>query len=541
MNIGDLSRFFAFMAQKKHTWLGGNAQKNKLLPYFLIFQLAFILFFLLQNQLTFADPDSFYHAKMAVLMKDGIVADFPWLQYTVLRENYADHHLLYHALLVPFVWVFPPLLGTKVATVLFASMAVTVFYWFLRKMRVYYPFLYTAILIVSASFVFRINLAKAQSLALAAFFISFYLIDRKKYALLFVVSFLYVWLYGGWPLLILLALVYAAVDFFKAAKLKRTPPFFFYAKEHLILLTQKNAKLMAVVISGIAVGLIANPYFPQNLFFYWHQIVQIAVINYKSIIGVGGEWYPYNPFELIASASIAFVVGILGLTFFALNYKNSDKRTVAFFILFAGFFVLTLKSRRNVEYLIPIMLAFSGMSLSRFSETINSKGFYKEVVEFFRGQRLLLLGACVPLLVLPYVVVRDYLGVRKSYSEGIPFTKLQKSSEWLKANTRAGAIVFHSDWDEFPVLFYNNSHNYYIVGLDPTFMYDYNQDLYWKWKNATIGEEKAFLHSIIKKDFRADYVFVSTDRHKAFENTLENNFYFEEVYVDSESKIYKVL
>src|SRR3989344_6279113 len=96
-------------SQKFHT-IQKILKKNTFLPYFIIFEVAFIVFYFLQNQLTFADPDSFYHVKMAILMKEqGIIRDFPWLQFTVLKNYYTDHHLLYHIALIPFISILPPL------------------------------------------------------------------------------------------------------------------------------------------------------------------------------------------------------------------------------------------------------------------------------------------------------------------------------------------------------------------------------------------------------------------------------------------------
>lgn len=515
-------------------------QEKPTFSYVLLFFFAFSYFFFLQNQPTFADPDSFYHARISALMLErGLKLDFPWFQYTVLKTHFADHHLLYHMLLIPFVAVLPPLLGLKLATILFSSLTVTLIYWFLRKNRVKASVLFVFILMMSGSFIFRLNLAKAQSLALSIFFISFFCIHKKNVRSLFVVSLIYVWLYGGWPLIFVLLIISGVSEIFvpfiagreKIKKFKRV------AGEVI----SQYAKLSAAAVTGVLLGIIVNPYFPNNLFFYWHQIVNIAIVNYKDIIGVGGEWYRYGPIELIASSSIAFILLVVGLTFFFLTLKKQDALSLSLFFLTVFFYILTLKSRRNVEYLIPVMVTFSAVALTRAFRGISFRRFSSEVFQFFQEQKILFAAALIPLLIFPYIVVRDYLMVRKAYAEGQSFDKFREPMEWLKANSPPGSIVFHSDWDEAPILFYHNTQNYYIVGLDPTFMYQYDQDLYWKWKNVTLGEEKYFVYSIIKNDFRADYVFVSTSRHGAFDAVLRENFLFEKVYESSDAKIYKVL
>jgi hypothetical protein len=69
------------------------------------------------------DPDGFYHAEISALMSRGqlIFAEFPWMQFSTLQTNFTDHHFLYHALLIPFVLIFPPLIGAKIATVILTA------------------------------------------------------------------------------------------------------------------------------------------------------------------------------------------------------------------------------------------------------------------------------------------------------------------------------------------------------------------------------------------------------------------------------------
>jgi len=539
-------------SQKFHT-IQKILKKNTFLPYFIIFEVAFIVFYFLQNQLTFADPDSFYHVKMAILMKEqGIIRDFPWLQFTVLKNYYTDHHLLYHIALIPFISILPPLVGAKLATIIFSSSAITVFYWLLRRLEVRGAWFYAFVLMVSASFIFRINLAKAQSLALIAFFIGYYLIEQKKIYSLAIFSFIYVWLYGGWPLIFVVFGVYFLTGLlfqfksFKKNLAGRIREFFYgthyyFDTKGMFQWIQSQHKSLAAVCVGIVAGLVINPYFPKNLFFYWYQIIHVAVINYKGKIGVGGEWYGYNPIELISSSSLAFIVAIVACTFFILAIGRQTIRSASLMFLTVTFFILTIKSRRNVEYLIPTMLLFSGVSLTIFADTVNIKNFYRELKSFFMEQKILFIAALIPLFLIPYVIGRDYMVVRGIYGDGQKFDKYKGALEWLESHSPKNSIVFHSDWDEFPILFYHNTHNYYIVGLDPTFMYDYDQNLYRKWKDVTTGQEKSNIYSIIKNDFRSEFVFVSLDRHESFDNNLKDNFLFEKVYQEGKLKIYKVL
>src|SRR3989338_1290856 len=102
----------------RHSWI----------DYFAMAAFGLIFFGALEWSRIFADPDSFYHAKMASLMlKQGVVKNFPWLVFTDLPQIYTDHHFLYHLLLIPFVWKINPLVGIKIATVLINTAFVVLF------------------------------------------------------------------------------------------------------------------------------------------------------------------------------------------------------------------------------------------------------------------------------------------------------------------------------------------------------------------------------------------------------------------------------
>ena len=103
--------------------------------------------------------------------------------------------------------------------------------------------------------------------------------------------------------------------------------------------------------------------------------------------------------------------------------------------------------------------------------------------------------------------------------KGIVMNKFQKAADWLKNNTAKNSIIFHSDWGEFPLLFYYNSDNFYINGLDPTFMYEYNEDLYWQWHDITVGKKREGLYPVIKDNFNSSYVFLQKPHWE-----MSNNF-----------------
>ena len=304
--------------------------------YLLLFVLSVSLFSYLHLDQTFADPDSFYHLKIAQLLNEqGIITEFPWLSATTLKYNFIDHHFLYHLALIPFIIFFLPVAGLKIATILFASLFILTFFWFLNKFNIKGAFWYAVFLLSINPFIFRLNLAKAQQLVLIAIFLVIYLLLNRRYLSLFVASGVYVWLYAGWPLVFLLTLIFAFINFFWPNKRRSWLIF----KMRRMKAFSQNFGLLLSVGLGLVAGLFFSPYFAKNLQFYYQQSFKIALINYQNLINVGGEWYPYNFFELVQAALPFFVLLIFAIILFVSFGKKQTMNSWFFFALSIIFFI----------------------------------------------------------------------------------------------------------------------------------------------------------------------------------------------------------
>lgn len=522
------------------------------LSFLLIFTISFLVFAYLQYSETFADPDSFYHAKMALLTRDqGVVKDFPWLPFTVLKNNYTDQHFLYHVFLIPFVSFLNPLVGIKLATVFLGSFLTLIFYGLLRKLRVPFAFLFSLLLLLINPFVFRVSLAKAPSISLILLMLGLYFIFNHRIKSIFILSFLYVWFYGGFILILVFSLIYVLVSLAYNRWWKKSDHHRFLEKIFSLLgrkfrgREKNNFNLKIILASGLGVlaGLIINPYFPKNFIFYYHQLVKIGIINYSKIIGVGGEWYHYGFMDLISNTVILSVLLVIALVLFFIKIKNQSKASFTLFFIYLLFLFFTLKSRRYVEYYVPFGMLFCAISLRDSLNNINLKEYFNifKNVYFKNIWTKILITVIITyiLIILPTVAIRDFKTCKNDLSGGIPFGKYLLVSQWLKDHSSAGSVVIHSDWDDFPVLFYHNSHNFYIVGLDPTFMYEYNKDLYWKWANLTLGKEVPDIYRVVKNDFKASYIVIEKD-HAGMQNTVSKTADFSLIYEDSQVYLYQV-
>ena len=337
---------------------------------------------------------------------------------------------------------------------------------------------------------------------------------------------------GGWRVVVVLTTVFVVVNWMWTNRQKTGWLRLRFNKPKLL---GQGYLLFFCVGLGVLAGLFFNPYFPQNLEFYWQQSFKIAVVNYQYVIDVGGEWYPFELANLFRNAIPFFLLYFAAAASFIISARRQPMVSWYFLVLSLLFFVLTLKSRRYVEYLVPLGVVFSALTFNVLLENVKvslSKIFPKTFV---------LVSPILLLLVFSPIFYRDIVLVQKAFAQGFPPDKFLESSNWLKDNTKPGDIVFHSDWDEFPILFYHNDQNYYIAGLDPTFTYEYDKDLYKYWRDITVGQGVENMHQIISEIFGAKYVLVDTDQNKSFDRNLSNNIYFQKVFEGRDANIYQIL
>lgn len=57
--------------------------------------------------------------------------------------------------------------------------------------------------------------------------------------------------------------------------------------------------------------------------------------------------------------------------------------------------------------------------------------------------------------------------------------------QYIRENSEPGEVIFTDDWDTFPIFFYHNSYNRFIVGLDPKFTQERRPDLWERYCRIT--------------------------------------------------------
>lgn len=79
-------------------------------------------------------------------------------------------------------------------------------------------------------------------------------------------------------------------------------------------------------------------------------------------------------------------------------------------------------------------------------------------------------------------------GVRNEIRCPYNLDAIRKMMAFIKEHSQPGEVIFTDDWDTFPIFFYHNTHNYYIVGLDPKFTHARRPDLWNRYVCITRGQ-----------------------------------------------------
>ena len=482
-----------------------------------------LLFILGMALIQFATPDmpdndGFYHIKLAQLMStEGPKPEFSWLPLTILNEHeYYDHHFLYHVALIPFTYFADLRVGAKWSAVVFSSLAFLAVWFLFRRQRVPYAWLWAlALLGISDAFLYRMSVTRAQSLSLAVLALAVAWLLERKYKHLAVLAFVYVWLYDAFPLMIAFAVLYLLAVLMVERRIEYKPLLF--------------------IGGGILLGMLINPYFPDNIIFSWNHM--FPKLTDATSVRVGNEWFPYDTKQIVENSFPSLIAFVSGMFALGLSGRKMDVRT-AFTLLVALLFgFMFLQARRFVEYFPPFALIFASFTWAPL--LLDLKPASASSTESTLKRILPVVPALVLSVAIGLSIARSIPRAREAISNSKPYDLYANASQWLVDNTPTGSRVFQTDWDDFPRLFYFNTHNTYLIGLDPTYMQLYDPQLYDLWVLITQGKVDN-PSKIIAVRFGSKYIHTDL-KHGGFIDVAEKDNGLKEVYRDDQAVIYEVL
>ena len=459
---------------------------------------------------------------------------FTWLPFTTLdSKHYVDHHLLFHFFQMPFTWFGDLRLGAKISATVFASLAVFSCYWLLVRYRIRYSLLWLlALLACSAPFLYRLNMVKAPPFAIIYLVIGIHLLFKQKYWPLLPLSFLFAETYDMFVLLILATFIWSAVIGWTERRFEWRP--------------------LVWVLFGTAAGLVINPYFPANLhLFYEHLKIKLTPSNFST--KVGQEWYPYDSWEFLGNSIVACAAMVVGYLAFDPSDRKRAHHSLFFLVFATALMIMTARWRRIAEYWPPFAVIFSAFALQPWLEGTRStltrlptdildelqpfldrpQTATRETEEFRELWRTIAIS--VVAICLGLALFLNLRATIKDIAGSDPHDYYRAGSEWMRANIAPQQMIFNTDWDDFPRLFYYDPSHVYVSGLDPTYLFDKDPALSQLYERITLGKEED-PGPLIRDRFGARYVFTDNS-HEDFSDNAKTSGWFEIVYEDKECTI----
>jgi len=502
-----------------------------------------IIFYLLQWSTTAiccGDFDGYYHVQWSrelwtSMKSKAFPPAFPWLPLTTLNpKDYVDHHLLFHIFQIPFVAFSNPRLGAKIASAVFGSLAVLSCYWLLLRHRVRYPLLWlVALLACSAPFLFRMNMAKAPPLAIVYMIIAIHLFFQRKY------------LRNYWPLLPLALIFTWTYDLFVLLVMATV----FWVITIAITELRFEWRPLVFVLVGCAAGMVLNPYFPHNLqLLIEHMKIKLTMSDFDT--KVGSEWYPYDSWEFLGNSAVACIAMLVGYISFEPSERKRAHYPIFFLLFSTALMIMTARWKWIAEYWPPFAVLFAAFTLQPWLQGLRPyprrlpPDVLEELQPFFdreeKEQRafhemLRNIGVATATLVLGVFLYFNLTATEKEIAQSEPHDYYQAGAQWLRNNVPPGQIIFNTDWDDFPRLFYYAPSHHYVSGLDPNYLYDKDQDLSRLYDRITLGQEED-PGPLIRDRFGARYVFSDNQHHDFFEHA-QSSGWFDIVYEDKDCTI----
>ena len=209
--------------------------------------------------------------------------------------------------------------------------------------------------------------------------------------------------------------------------------------------------------------MLINPYFPENIIFsYRHMFPKLTD---ATSVRVGNEWFPYETKQLLEnSLPILHCVCQWRVRLGALRQKNgcADYLRSCWSALLFGLMLLPGAPLRGIFSAVRL-------DLCRLRVDASSRGPWPDPVlqrassprKWISITRVLLSAA------VAVSIGRSIPRAREAMNRSKPYDLYQGASVWLEKNTSVGERIFQTDWDDFPRLFFYNTHNTYLIGLDP--------------------------------------------------------------------------
>jgi len=443
--------------------------KIEYLKYFGVFFLFLAVFlgwhFLING---FLGTDPYYHFKHSALIAESgnLTLVGSWAPFHFLTEMPNDPWWLYHVLSAGFIKFFGLMTGAKVISAIFGALVFTVFYFILKKIKIFYPFIWTVLFFfASPAFTVRLLLERPFVLSISFLLLSYYLILKEKYYSLFFLSALYILFYNMAPLVLFLVFIFLIVDY--------------YLKKEI------NLKPLIFVSGGLLSGILLHPHVLNYLHVMYVHFFKIFYLRFMGVNLNTGTEIQAQGFSSFLEGNILIIIFYIIATALFLKLflsKRAERLELSLFLISFFWFFIAIFIPRGVEYWAPFGFLFIAIL---FYKTAKSQDW--PIASEWLDKKINLKWLCIFIYSFIFVFagcnIFMVFGSIAKHNKGNIDYYFQEANNWLIKNTPEDSIIYYPIWSMFPRMFFYNNYNKYLTAFDPTFFYDYNPKIYYIWAN----------------------------------------------------------
>jgi hypothetical protein len=396
------------------------------------------------------DRDGYFHARYANLLPArGLARSFEWAQESFLRDRFSDEEFLFHVALAPFCRDEASMVGgAKAAVVVLDALIALAFFLVLRAQNMRGAWFFTLLLLAAGNhFLFRLAMARPHLLAILFAVAGAHAILADRRAALAALGFGFAWSYAAPHLLVALALADAVARRLRDGAWRLGP--------------------LAASAAGVGAGLVLHPYFPNDMYELYVQVVLVLAQAWGLVpdagLRLGAEFDPITTRSLLASSPGALLALVFALGAALLGRERPSSRTVSLGFMTGGTLVLFLLSAKFVEYFAPLAVLFAA---SAATDALSGR----RLADVVPGRARRIAAAAGLAVALAALGARAVHEARRG-AAATPPPALEGAARWLRAHAPPGETVLHLNWGDFPVLFHFDPTHRYLIGFDPTFMW----------------------------------------------------------------------
>jgi len=480
--------------------------------------------------------DSLYHLRHASLNahRGLLFHEFPWATYSVFRLYAADIWYGFHVLLAPFSLIqHPPILAVKAAGIGILTALLLLLYWAMRRLQMGAPYLWPFLALFP--FLWRFAQVRPHVLSSGIVAILFSLLLSGSAWAVLAASLVLSWVHLAFFWLGILAAVTVTIA------------------RRLVERRWEWRKPLAA-FAGAAAGWLLRPNPIGAAKILNVQLFRLLLV--KQELAVGVELRRMDALAVVANhGSFLALWLVLAVVWIAFQRRAS----------------LPAQTRVLLWSSLALSAAFLGMVIAVSQRALDQWALFgtffcagmlanaRETMPMLRKGERYRSAAAMAALLFALLAGQSMYG-KRGYVYSMTFAvrpqRLRGASQWLRDHSRPGEIVFHANWSPFYGLFFWNTHNRYIGGLDPVFQYAYDRRLYWKahhlafdgagsttWGTPGLTPrpaEREDTYRVIRRDFRASYVILDSSIARPFGEYVSQDPRFVRRYADAEAEVFQL-